>query len=89
VHDEMRRHKGTGIGGVIALVIALLVGIAMPYITSSEVGELYARRGQPKPVSGWTGLWIFPGALILVGPIIWFVKTNNALNEYWRSLGAQ
>ncbi len=35
-----------------------------------------------------TGLWYFPGSLILVGPIIWFVKTNNALNDYWRSVGA-
>jgi hypothetical protein len=26
--------------------------------------------------------------LILVGPIVWFVKTNAALNDYWKSLGA-
>jgi hypothetical protein len=34
-----------------------------------------------------TGLWYFPGVLILVGPIVWFVKTNGALNDYWRSQG--
>ena len=87
--EEMKRHSGEGIGGVIALVIALFVGIVSPFILSNEVGNLYERRGQQKPVSAVTALWFFPGCFILVGPFIWFVKTNNALNEYWRSLGAQ
>ena len=87
-HDEMKRHSGQGIGGGIALLLALFVGIVMPYLTSSEVGGLYERSGRQKPVSGATGLWYFPGMLIIVGPIVWFVKTNGALNAYWRSLGA-
>jgi cytochrome c-type biogenesis protein CcmH/NrfF len=53
------------------------------------VGNLYGRRGQQKPVTAVTALWFFPGILILVGPFIWFVQTNNALNDYWRSVGAQ
>jgi hypothetical protein len=88
-HEEMKRHSGQGLGGGIALVLALFVGIVMPYLTSSEVGALYERRGQAKPVSGATGLWYFPGMLLLVGPIVWFVKTNGALNNYWSSLGAR
>lgn len=89
VHEEMKRHSGNGMGGGLALVLAIFVGIAMPYITSSEVGGLYERRGQRKPVSGATGLWYFPGVLLLVGPLVWFIKTNGALNSYWRSLGAR
>jgi hypothetical protein len=88
VHKEMKDHSGQGIGGGIALLLALVVGIAMPYVTANEVGNLHVRRGQQAPVSAATGLWAFPGALILVGPIIWFVKTNRALNDYWASLGA-
>ncbi len=88
VHTELKRHTGAGLGGGIALLIALAFGIAMPFFTSSEVGGLYTRRGQTPPVTGLTGLWVFPGALIIVGPIVWFVKTNGALNTYWRSLGA-
>ena len=87
-HEEMKRHSGQGLGGAIALVLGIFVGIAMPYITSSEVGGLYERRGQKPPVTGLTGLWYFPGIFILVGPIVWFVKTNGALNAYWSSLGA-
>ena len=87
-HEEMKRHSGRGLGGGLALLLAFFVGFVMPYITSSEVGELHARAGREKPVSGATGLWYFPGMLILIGPIVWFVKTNGALNKYWQSLGA-
>lgn len=89
-HEEMKRHTGDGLGGVLALVLAFFVGIVMPYLTSSEVGKMQERAGRPKTVSGATGLWYFPGIfLFFIGPIVWFVKTNGAINDYWRSLGAQ
>ncbi len=88
VHNEMKRHSGSGLGGVVALLLAFFVGIVSPYLASSEVGNLRASRGLEPKVSGMTGLWYFPGILILVGPIVWFVKTNGALNEYWISQGA-
>jgi hypothetical protein len=89
VHEEMKRHTGRGLGGGIALLITIVFGVAMPFLTSSEVGTLYESRGRPKPVSGVTGLWNFPGCFIIVGPFIWFFKTNGALNDYWRALGAR
>jgi len=89
-HDEMKRHTGDGLGGGIALLLAILVGIVMPFLNSHEVGKLYERRGQAQPVSAVTGLWfLLLGWFFFVGAIVWFVKTNNALNEYWRSVGAQ
>jgi Domain of unknown function (DUF4234) len=87
-HDEMKRHSGDGTGGGIALVLAIFVTVVLPFLTSYEASKLYERRGQQPPVSALTGLWYFPGMFIIVGPFIWFVKTNNALNDYWRSLGA-
>ena len=87
-HEEMKKHTGEGLGGALGLVLAIFVGLASPFLLSHEVGGLYERRGQSKPVSGATGLWVIPGAIILVGPIVWFVKTNGALNAYWRSVGA-
>jgi Domain of unknown function (DUF4234) len=86
VHKEMNAHRnGQGLGGGLAVVLALFVGFVMPFLTSSEVGGMYEVRGQAKPVSGITGLWIL---LPFLGGIIWFVKTNGALNDYWKSLGA-
>ncbi len=87
--EEMKRHSGQGLGGALSLVLAIVVGVVNPFITSAEVGGLYERAGRPQPVTVTTGLWYFPGIFILVGPIIWFVKTNGALNDYWTSLGAR
>ena len=88
VHEEMKRHTGRGLGGLVAFILAFFVGIVTPFFTSDEVGKLYESGGRKAPVSAITGLWYFPGMFILVGPIIWFVKTNGALNDYWRGLGA-
>ena len=88
VHDEMKKHSGQGMGGLIALLLAIFVGPVMPFFTSDEVGKLHERSGRPAPVTALTGLWYFPGIFILVGPFIWFFKTNDALNDYWRSQGA-
>lgn len=63
--------------------------LGTPYLTSNEVGELHEARGRQRPVSAVTGLWYFPGSLLVVGPLVWFIKTNGALNDYWRSLGAR
>jgi hypothetical protein len=88
-HDEMKRHTGEGLGGGIALLLAIFVGFVMPFLNSNEVGRLYERRGQRPPVSAVTGLWaLLLGWCFFLGTIVWFVKTNDALNSYWRSLGA-
>jgi Na+-transporting NADH:ubiquinone oxidoreductase subunit NqrD len=88
-HDEMKKHTGDGLGGGLALVLAIFIGIASPFLSSSEVGKLYERRGMRAPVSGVTGLWVLRLSwFFLVGAMVWFVKTNGALNAYWRSQGA-
>jgi hypothetical protein len=90
VHEEMKAHRsGEGLGGALAVVLWFFVGPVMAFLTPDEVGKMYKARGQQQPVSALTGLWFVPGFLLLfVGPIVWFVKTNAAINDYWRSLGA-
>ena len=44
---------------------------------------MYARDGKTHPVTGWTGLWLFPGAILIVPAIVWLVKVQGALNRYW------
>jgi Domain of unknown function (DUF4234) len=86
VHKEMQQYRnGQGLGGGLALVLAFFVGFVMPFLTAGEVGGLYEAHGQAKPVSGVTGCWIF---LPFIGGIVWFVKTNGALNSFWQSVGA-
>lgn len=81
--EEMKRHTGVGLGGVLGLVIWILISPVSAYVIPSEVGNMYARDGQPKPVTGWTGLWLFPFGIFLIPAIVWAVKVQGSLNEYW------
>ena len=53
--------------------------------TPSEVGRMYALDGREPPVTGWTGLWLFPFGIFLIPAIVWWVKVQGALNRYWES----
>jgi hypothetical protein len=83
-HEEIKEHSGQGIGGVLGLVIALVVGFITPFVVPSEIRKMYERDGKESRVNGWTGLWATLGILILIGPIVWLVKVQGALNRYWR-----
>ena len=83
--DEMQRHTGKGIGGVLALVIALVIGPVIWFVMPSEVGRMYRDDGGLGPMTGWTGLWLL---LPIVGWFVWMVKIQGALNRYWESKGA-
>ena len=56
--EELKNHRnGQGIGGLIALILMFVGGsIAIPFFAGSEVGNLYAEDGQPKPVTGPHGM---------------------------------
>jgi len=83
--DEIKRYSGEGLGGVLWLVIWIILGIVMWFVSPSEVGKLYSREGKHPPVSGVTGFWML---IPLVGWFIWIVKVQGALNRFWESKGA-
>jgi hypothetical protein len=85
VYEEMKQHTGDGLGGVIGLVIALVIGIVNYFVIPSEIGKMYRGDGRDAPMSGWTGLWII---LPIVGWFVWVVKVQGSLNRYWESKGA-
>ena len=82
---ELKGFSGEGIGGGLGLLFAILLGIVNVFLLPSEVGHLYAREGRAEPVTGLTGFWVL---LPFVGWIIWVVKTQGRLNEFWESHGA-
>jgi hypothetical protein len=86
--EEVKQHSGEGVGGVVGLVIWILLSVVSAFVIPSEVGKMYKKDGQEPPVTGWTGLWLFPGAILIVPAIVWFVKIQGALNRYWTGKGA-
>ena len=85
-HAEIKNHSGIGVGGPLGFVIFFVVSPVTYFLLPSEVGQMVSRSGQPSRVKGITGLWIL---LPLIGSIVWFVKVQGQLNDYWRSRGAQ
>ena len=83
--EEMKQHTGEGIGGVLGLVIWIVVGAVMGFVIPSEIGNMYKKDGRQPPMSGWTGLWLFPFGIFIIPAIVWFVKVQGALNQYWET----
>jgi len=86
--EEMKRHTGDGLGGVVGVVVWILIYAVTAFTIPSEVGKMYAQDGREPPMTGWTGLWLFPGVILVIPAIVWFVKIQGALNRYWESKGA-
>jgi hypothetical protein len=82
--EERKQYSGNGLGGGISLLIAFVVSPVMLFLAPAEIGNLQAQYGQPKTVSGPTGFWVL---IPLVGAIVWFVKVNGAINDFWKSQG--
>ena len=80
VFRELKEHTGEGVGGVIGLVIGILIGIVNWFLLPSEVGNMYARAGLEKPVSGVTGFW---NLIPIVGFFIWVFKVQGAMNRIY------
>jgi hypothetical protein len=81
--EEMRQHTGDGLGGVLGLVIWVVLHPVMAFVIPSEIGKMYKKGGQEPPMTGWTGLWLYPFGFLIIPAIIWFVKVQGALNSYW------
>jgi hypothetical protein len=85
--EEVKLHSGQGIGGVLGLVIWILLNPVSAFVIPSEIGVMYKKDGREPPVTGWTGLWLFPFGFLIVTAIVWFVKVQGSLNDYWESKG--
>jgi uncharacterized protein DUF4234 len=81
--EETKEQTGQGLGGVLGLVIWILLGAVSAFVIPSEVGKMYGQDGRAAPISGWAGLWLFPGGILVIPAIVWFVKVQGALNSYW------
>jgi hypothetical protein len=83
-HEEIKRHTGDGLGGLLGLVVWLFTfSIATAFVLPSEIERMYARAGEPSPVTRSTGLWLVPGGLLYIPAFIWFARVQQALSRYW------
>ena len=83
--EDLRRYRGDGLGGGIYLVIALLIQPVLMFMMADEVAKLYEQDGQEAPITAVWGLWFL---LPLIGHIIWYVRMQRSLNDFWIAKGA-
>jgi hypothetical protein len=83
--EDLKKYNGDGLGGGIALVIYIFVSPVLMFTMPNETQNMYQRDGRQSPVSAIWGLWFL---LPLIGNIIWYVKVQHALNDFWLSKGA-
>ena len=84
-NEDLKKYNGDGIGGVLGIVIYLLLSVVLMFTIPNEIEKMYQRDGRESPVSTVWGLWFL---LPIIGNIIWYVKVQSALNEFWVSKGA-
>lgn len=84
-HEEIKRHSGIGLGGVVGVIVYIFVSPATYFLIPSEVKQLYERSGWQSPVQATIGFWFL---LPLIGSFIWYTRVQGAINEYWYAKGA-
>ena len=85
-NEDLKRYNGDGLGGVLGLVLYFFVSVVLMFTIPNEIKNMYERDGRQSPVSAVWGLWFL---LPLIGNIIWYLKVQHALNDFWLSKGAQ
>ena len=86
VFKENKEHSGEGVGGAVGVILAIFIGVVNVFLLPAEVGNIYAKAGQEKPVHGPTGFWAF---IPIVGWFIWLYKVQTAINTRWEQMGVR
>jgi hypothetical protein len=82
--EELKRWSGDGLGGVVYAIITVLFSPVTMFMMANEVEQLYRKEGREPAITTLWGLWFL---LPLIGNLIWYVRIQHALNDYWTSHG--
>jgi hypothetical protein len=82
--DELKRYRRGGLGGVAYLLFTIFIVPVTMFVMASEVEGMYVDAGEPPRITTIWGLWFL---LPIIGNIIWYVRIQNAINEFWQARG--
>jgi hypothetical protein len=83
--EDLKAYNGDGLGGALNAVLWFFINPVVMFLMPNEIEKTYRRDGRESPVSTLLGLWFL---LPLIGHIVWYVKVQRALNEFWVSKGS-
>ena len=84
--EDLKKYSGDGLGGVLGVVVYIVLSIVLMFTIPNEIKNMYERDGRQTPVTALWGLWFL---LPLIGNIIWYLRVQQALSEFWLSKGAR
>jgi hypothetical protein len=85
VFKENKDASHEGVGGAVGVIFAIFISIVNIFLLPAEVGNIYEKAGQEKPVRGVTGFWCL---IPIAGWFIWLYKVQTAINTRWEQMGA-
>lgn len=83
--NDLKNHTREGLGGPIYLVITLFVSPVTMFLMANEVENMYRAQRRDPPITTLWGLWFL---LPIIGNLIWYVRIQRSINDYWASMGA-
>ncbi len=84
-NEDLKRYNGDGLGGVLAVVLHLLLGVVLMFTIPNEIKNMYERDGRESPMSAIWGLWFL---LPIIGWLVWYFRAQRSLNDFWLSKGS-
>jgi Domain of unknown function (DUF4234) len=84
--EDLKRYNGDGLGGVLDIVILFVFSPVLMFTIPNEIKNAYQHAGRESPISAIWGLWIL---LPIIGWIVWYVKVQRSLNQFWLSAGSR
>ena len=84
--EDLKAYNGDGLGGVVTVVLWFFIHPVVMFLMPNEIKHMYERDGRESPVSPLWGLWFL---LPLIGQLIWYIKVQSVLNDFWVSKGAR
>jgi hypothetical protein len=82
--EELKGYRREGLGGVAYLLITFFIAPVTMFLLANEVEQMYREEGQDPRITTLWGLWFL---LPLIGNIVWYVRMQHAVNEFWQAHG--
>jgi hypothetical protein len=82
--EELKTYRRDGVGGVAFMLFTIFFVPITMFLMASEVEKMYTDAGEEPRITALWGLWFL---LPLIGNIIWYVRIQNAINEFWQARG--
>jgi hypothetical protein len=82
--EELKNYRRDGVGGVAFLLFTIFISPVTMFLMANEVERMYTDAGEEPRITTLWGLWFL---LPLIGNIIWYVRIQNAINEFWQARG--